>query len=61
MSSLDVFDLLALVGLALIGVAVYLWLGLPATLAFAGTTLVVLAVTGSTLKSGASFKPRQRS
>lgn len=51
MSRLDVFDLLALVGLALIGAAVYLWLGLSATLGFAGVTLVGLAVTGSTLKS----------
>lgn len=53
MSRVDTFDLLALVGLALIGVAVYLWLGLPATLAFAGATLVALAVTGSTMQSRA--------
>lgn len=47
----DFFDGLALVGLLLIGAAVYLWLGLPATLAFGGLTLVGLGVAGSTLQS----------
>ena len=37
-------DILPLIGLALIGVAVYLTWGLAATLAFAGAALIVVAL-----------------
>lgn len=39
-----VLDALVLVGLVLVGASVYQWFGLPATLAYAGTMLVVVAM-----------------
>ncbi len=37
-------DLLLAIGLCLFGAGVYLWLGLPATLAYSGIVLVAMAV-----------------
>lgn len=37
-------ELLALAGAVLLGCGVFLWLGLPATLGYAGAVLVVLGV-----------------
>ena len=37
-------ELVALVGALLLGGGVFLWLGLPATLGYAGTVLVLLGV-----------------
>lgn len=48
-------DLLMLLGLILIGMSVYLWLGLPALLAYAGGMLVVLAVALSQTEMGAKL------
>ncbi len=40
----DVDNALVLVGLVLVEASVYQWFGLPATLAYAGTMLVVVAM-----------------
>lgn len=42
-------DILPLIGLALIGAAVYLTWGLAATLGYAGAALIVLAVVLATM------------
>lgn len=47
-----VLDLLMLLGLALLGVSVYLWLGLPAMLAYAGAVLVIAAAILSQAETG---------
>jgi hypothetical protein len=45
------FDLVALAGLVLLGLAVYLVAGMVAALAFAGLALVVVGVGGAWLKA----------
>jgi len=45
-------DLLMLLGLTLLGVSVYLWLGLPAMLAYAGAVLVVASAILSQAETG---------
>jgi hypothetical protein len=50
----DLFDVLATVGLVLIGAAVWLAWGGAAALAYAGIVLVIVGVTGASV----SQKPR---
>jgi len=38
-------DVLVLVGLAALGAAIWLWLGAPALLGYAGTALIVIGLT----------------
>lgn len=45
-------DLLVILGLILVGVSVYLWLGLPAMLAYAGVVLVVIPLALSQTEMG---------
>lgn len=45
----DLYDLIALVGLLMLGTSVYLWLGAAATLAFAGVALVLYAATAGSV------------
>lgn len=45
--------LLIMTGLLVLGAALFLWLGIPATLAYAGTVLVLLGAALATDRKGA--------
>jgi len=41
---LDYIDAIALIGLLMVGIAIYLWIGLPATFLYTGIVMVTFSV-----------------